>query len=290
VTLVGRSEPGGFHELPLVLFAALISAGGGVGSAQLIYGLMGWTSWVPTREVSFIVATLLLMGLLSSLGHLGRPTRGHRALHRVGRSRLSNEVAVVGLATVAALSAVLLPGETILGVGSGLVYVVLAPAILLAVGFVYRMPGQITWIGLAPFHPLMLGLGLGLIVLLGWLPEGAQARGEFLILSVLMLDGVFVWDRARRILEASGEGIPVHPRLMDQRTSALTLRVLLGILLPAVALLSGWRELAALSLFVNLFLDRFLFYGLAVRVNTEAAVRKAESALKAAASSSRDSR
>ena len=287
---MAASESRGFHELPLVLFAAMITAGGGVGSAQLVCGLVGWTGWVPTREVTFIVVTLLGMGLLSSLGHLGRPIRGHRALHRVGRSPLSNEVAVVGAATLAALSAILLPAEGPWGAGSGVAYVLLAPATLLAVGFVYRLPGQVTWAGLAPFHPLVLGLGFGLMVLLGWLPEGVQARGEFLILSVLILDGVFVWDRAKRTWGASGEGIPVHTRLMAQRTSALTLRVLLGILLPAVALLSGWRELATLSLFVNLFLDRFLFYGLAVRVNTEAAVMKAELALKTALSSSRHSR
>jgi hypothetical protein len=68
---------------------------------------------------------------------------------------------------------------------------------------------------------------------------------------------------------------------MPQRGNAFVLRILLGILLPAVALLSGLREVAALSLFLNLFLDRFLFYGLAVRDDTEAEVKRTENALRA---------
>jgi DMSO reductase anchor subunit len=282
-----RSEA--FHEAPLVLFTALVPAGAGVGLAHLLFGLVGWTGLVPSFDVSAVVGALLSLGLLSSLGHLGRPIRGHQALRRVGRSPLSNEVLVVGVTAAAVLLAMVLPAEGALGAGLGVAYALLSIPALLAVGFVYRLPGQITWNGLAPYHPLVLGLGFGLMLLLSRLPEGAQARGEFLVLSFLMLDAVFVWDRARRIVEAPKRGIPVHPGLMDQKSSALTLRVLLGILLPAVALLSSWRTLAALSLFLNLFFDRFLFYALAARVNTEAEVRKAEMALEAAPPSPGDS-
>lgn len=277
---LGKS--GGFHEVPLVLFTALVTAGAGVGIAHLLFGMIGWSGFVPTGRVTTLLGTLLSLGLLSSVGHLGRPTRGHRALRRVGKSPLSNEVAIVGLATAVALLAALFPMDGAVGAGLGLASVLLAIPVLLSVGFVYRLPGHLTWNGLAPYHPLVLGLGFGLVVLLGWLPEGARARGEFLVLSALIVDAVFIWERASRLVEAPGRGVPVHPRLVDQRISALTLRVLLGIMLPVVALLSGWRELAALSLFLNLFLDRFLFYGLAVRVTTEAEVMKAEMALQAA--------
>jgi hypothetical protein len=190
---------------------------------------------------------------------------------------------------MAALLAVLFPSRAVLGAGSGLTYVFLAVPVLLTVGLVYRVPGQITWSGLAPYHPLLLGSVFGLAVLLSWLPEGAQARGEFLVLSVLILDAVFVWERARRVGGAVQQGSPVHPKVMNQRSSALSLRVLLGILLPAVALLAGLRGLATMSLFVNLFFDRWLFYGLAVRANTEAEVMKVEIALEAALTSHRDS-
>jgi DMSO reductase anchor subunit len=288
-TEMARAESSGFHELPLVLFSALVSGGAGVGAAQLVHGLLGWTDLVPSAEVTFIVATLLSMGLLSSLGHLGRPARGHKALRRVGRSPLSNEVAVVGMAAVVALVTFFLPSGGALRAGSGLACVFLAIPVLLSVGIVYRIAGQITWAGLAPYQPLVLGLGFGLTVLLSWLPDGAQARGDLLVLSVLMVDAFFVWERAKTIGHAWRHGHPVHPKLMDQRSSALSLRVLLGILLPAVALLTGLRQLATLSLFANLFFDRFLFYGLAVRANTEAEVMKVEMALEAAVASPRDS-
>ena len=97
---------------------------------------------------------------------------------------------------------------------------------------------------------------------------------------ILLIDGLLVWERSWRIGRALGRGVPSHPGLMAQRGSALILRVLLGILLPAVALLSGWWELAGLSLFLNLFFDRFLFYGLAVILNTEAEVMRVETALR----------
>jgi DMSO reductase anchor subunit len=279
MTRAEPGKPGGFHEGPLVLFTGLVMAGAGVGVAHLFFGAIGWSGFVPPGRVATMLAALLSLGLLSSLGHLGRPTRGHRALRRVGKSALSNEVVLVGLGTAVALLASLFPAEGAAGAGLGLASVLLAIPILLSVGFVYRLPGQLTWNGLAPYHPLVLGFGFGLIVLLGWLPEGARARGELLVLSALIMDAVFVWDRARKVVGASGRGVPVHPRLLDQRISALALRVLLGILLPAAALLSGWQELVVLSLFLNLFLDRFLFYGLAVRETTEAEVMKAEMAL-----------
>ncbi len=281
MTRAEPGSPGGFHEVPLVLFTALVTAGAGVGVAHLLISVIGWSDFGPPGRITTMVGTLLSFGLLASVGHLGRPIRGYKALRRAGRSPLSNEVVVVGLATATALLATLFSTGSAVGPGLGLASVLLTIPVLLSVGFVYRLPGQLTWSGSAPYHPLVLGLGFGLIVLLGWLPEGARARGEFLVLSVLIVDAVFVWDRSRRVLEATSRGVPVHPRLVGQRTSALTLRVLLGIILPAVALLSGWRELAALSLFLNLFFDRFLFYGLAVRETTEAEAMKVETALRA---------
>jgi hypothetical protein len=70
---------------------------------------------------------------------------------------------------------------------------------------------------------------------------------------------------------------------MGQRGAAFTLRILLGLLVPAGALLWGAWEVAGLCLFLNLFLDRFLFYGFVVRSNTEAEVMRAETALRAGA-------
>ncbi len=84
-------------------------------------------------------------------------------------------------------------------------------------------------------------------------------------------------------------GVPAYPRVLGQRGVAVILRVLMGVLFPAGALLQGWGALAGGFLFLNLFLDRFLFYGLAVRCDTEAEVARVEAALRAGAHSPMES-
>ncbi|MCJ7630316.1 MAG: hypothetical protein MUO50_18230, partial [Longimicrobiales bacterium] len=118
---------------------------------------------------------------------------------------------------------------------------------------------------------------------------GTRARAELLILLFLLVDGILVWERSWRMTDALSRGVPTHPRFLGRRGSTVFLRVLLGILLPAGALLRGWAELAAVFLFLNLFLDRFLFYGLAVRCTTEAEVERAEMALRTGTASRVDS-
>jgi hypothetical protein len=61
------------------------------------------------------------------------------------------------------------------------------------------------------------------------------------------------------------------------------LRVMLGILLPAVALMAGRPESTLISLSLNLLLDRVVFYGSAVADNTEAGVMRVEAVLRAGA-------
>ncbi|MFH1765916.1 MAG: hypothetical protein ABIF09_17145, partial [Gemmatimonadota bacterium] len=140
--------------------------------------------------------------------------------------------------------------------------------------------GQLTWSGPVVVQPFVLGIAFGLTVLLGHLPVGTRARGELLILLVLLVDGLFVWERTRRIADVLSRGVPTHPRFLGRRGATVFIRILLGILLPAGALLRGWAELAGVFLFLNLFLDRFLFYGLAVRCTTEGEVERAETALR----------
>jgi len=273
----------GFHELPLVLFTALAIAGAGVGTAHLGLFLLGWVSLVPALWVMALVGVLLALGLLLSVGHLGRPLRSALALIRVGRSPLSNEVLVLGVALVTSLGSVALP------LGHSLVTPLTATAVvssaltLVALGLVYRLPGQPAWAGPVLAQPFILGIAFGLTVLQGTLPPGTRARAEILILVVLLVDGLLVWERTRRIAGVLDRGIPAHPRIHGQKGAAVVLRILMGILLPAAALLGGRWELAGISLFLSLFLDRTLFYGLAVRFDTEAEVGRVVTVLGAGA-------
>ncbi len=278
-----RIEGAGFHEFPLVLFTALAIAGAGVGTAHLGLRLLGWVPLVPAWWVMALVGSLLVLGLLFSMGHLGRPFRSAFALFRVGRSPLSNEVLVLGVALVASLGSVTLPpGHSLLAplTATALVSSVLT---LFALGLVYRLPGQLAWAGPVFAQPLILGLAFGLTVLQGTLPPGTRARAELLILVVLLADGLLVWERTRRITRVLDRGVPTHPRIQGRRGTALLLRILMGVLLPAGALSAGWWKLAGALLFLNLFLDRILFYGLAVHSGTEAEVGRVVTALRAGA-------
>ena len=277
----GHPEPTTFHELPLVLFTALAIAGSGVGTTYLGLALFQWVPWIPGRGVMALMGGLLAAGLLFSVGHLGRPLRGPFALYRVGKSSLSNEVVAVGVAAAASLLALALPGGHPLVGPVSVIALASSFLTLLALSLVYRLPGQLTWTGSTLVHPLVLGVALGLTLQLGRLPEGTQARGELLVLGILLVDGLLVWDRSRRVGSALQLGVPAHPRIMAERIASSVLRTLLGVLFPAIALLSGWLEVAGIGLFLNLFLDRFLFYGLAVRANTEAEIMKTEAALRA---------
>jgi len=276
-------EGTGFHEPPLVLFTALATAGAGVGAAHLCLAFLGWAPWVPPAGLMTLIGVLLAVGLLFSVGHLGRPLRSPLALFRVGRSPLSNEVLVLGVTLASSLVAVLLPAGHPLVAPLSVTVLVTSLLTLLALGLVYRLPGQLTWAGPVLIHPLVLGIAFGLTVLLGDLPTGTRARGELLILVFLLVDGLLVWERTRRIGGALRRGLPAQPSVMGQRGAAFTFRILLGILLPAFALLWGRWELAGLCLFLNLFLDRFLFYGFVVRDDTESEVMRVEAALRARA-------
>lgn len=91
------SSPQGFHETPLVSFSALATAGAGVGMAHLLSALVEG-DWSLTPGESYLLVGLLLLGLVVSTGHLGRPLRAPLAGAGLGRSPLSNEVATLGLA------------------------------------------------------------------------------------------------------------------------------------------------------------------------------------------------
>ena len=277
-----RSEPrhaGSFHEFPLVLFTALTIGGAGLAGAWFLAALIGWVPLVPPPRVLSLVTALLAVGFLISVAHLGRRSRGHLALIRVGRSPLSNEVLLVALALLFSGAGTVLAGDTVLYGPLSVAGLAFAFLLLPTLGSVYKLPGQLSWTGSSLIQPLVLGLEIGFTFLLRELPEGALARGELMVLVVLMVDGLVVWERTRRLGLAVKRGLPVHPGILRQRGALFSLRLLLGVLIPASALLWGWRELALLGLSMNLLLDRVLFYGLAIRETTEAGLMRVSSVL-----------
>ena len=266
-----------FHELPLVLFSALATAGGGVGAAHFLLGLLG-RGWALSRPEVLLLSGLLLAGVLVSIGHLGRPSRGHLALLGLGRSPLSNEIGILGLVLFLAASHLVLPAGpwlSILGFLTSLASVML----LLALGGVYVLPGQVAWRGLAATSPLVMGMAWGLL-LNGFLgPETANTLVWLTLWVGLVLDGLVFLRRWQSLERIAPESEVSHPSLFRRRRGILILRLLFSPLAASVALGAGMGLEALLLLSLALLADRFGFYAMALRQTTESEVARVESLL-----------
>ncbi len=139
----------------VIFLTTLIGAGQGLFLALYLAELgerLGWfaPAFVPTAGADFyavgavLVVALLVLGLVSSLFHLGRPERGWRSAARWRTSWLSREVIVLPLFTGAAALYGLLhwvgaPAVTVVAptLLIGALTVVLALALFLCTGMIY---------------------------------------------------------------------------------------------------------------------------------------------------------
>ena len=279
---MGRTGPhpgGGFHELPLVLFTAMGMAGGGIGAARVLQGALSGRLPTLTRAESILLSVLLGTGFLISAWHLGRPLRGHLALRGLGRSPLSNEVVALGVTLTGALLGAALPPNHLLQGVSDLAAGVGSVAFLLAVGVVYRLPGQLAWRGMVVFHPLVLGTAWGLLMTAAGLGSPAAEATLRTVLVALLVDGVLVLVRNAAMERAGREGAASHPGVFRFRGLVMGARLASSALLTPLALLEGhwWIAVGALSL--ACLLDRFGFYALSVRQTTESEVARVEALL-----------
>jgi anaerobic dimethyl sulfoxide reductase subunit C (anchor subunit) len=279
---MGRTGPhpgGGFHELPLVLFTAMGMAGGGIGAARVLQGALSGRLPTLTRAESILLSVLLGTGFLISAWHLGRPLRGHLALRGLGRSPLSNEVVALGVTlTGALLGAGLPPTHRLQGV-SDLVAGVGSVAFLLAVGVVYRLPGQLAWRGMVVFHPLVLGTTWGLLMTDARLGSPTAEATLRTVLVALLVDGVLVLVRNAAMERAGRKGAASYPGVFRFRGLVMGARLASSALLTPLALLEGQWWIAVGILSLACLLDRFGFYALSVRQTTESEVARVEALL-----------
>jgi DMSO reductase anchor subunit len=275
----GSHPVGGFHEWPLVLFTAMGMAGGGIGAARTLQGFLSGRLPSLTRTESILLSVLLATGFLISAWHLGRPLRGHLALRGMGRSPVSNEVAALGVTLTGALLGAGLPSGHPLQAVSDLVAGIGSIAFLLAVGVVYRLPGQLAWRGMAVFQPLVLGTAWGLLATAQ--RPGSAAVGPVLRMALvaLLLDGVLVLIRNAAMERAGREGAASYPGVFRFRGLVMGARLASSALLTPLAILEGQWEMAIVVLSVACLLDRFGFYTLAVRHTTESEVVRVEALL-----------
>jgi DMSO reductase anchor subunit len=268
-----------FHELPLVLFSALGIAGGGIGAANLLGVLLAGGDLALARLEAILLSALLVLGVLVSAGHLGQPRRGPLALKGVARSALSNEILALGIALAGGLVAAFLPrGHSLLG-AAGLLASLGSVAFLLALGAVYNLPGQLAWRGPVVIYPLVLGTAWGLLLGAGTDGGPAAAATARLLWTALLMDGALVLIRNSGMERVRRVGAPSYSRIFRVRGLLMGARLALSTIATPLSFLSSYWGLAVFALSAALLLDRFGFYGLAVRKTAESEVARVEALL-----------
>jgi DMSO reductase anchor subunit len=248
---------------PLVAFTTLAVAGAGLVSAsayfELVHGLVS-----PSALAAG--AVLLAAGLAVSLGHLGQKRRAGLAVRGAGRSALSNEALLAGLALAASaitaaagLSGSRAPVMTaVAGVSNA--------AFLLSIGLVYSVRGQRTWQGSSAATPLTGGLAFGATAM-----QSLAAPGDVFAATLLFIaiDALVFSQRWRDIV-----GIAFSERMLAdpwhaRRTHLLAARFFLLNVIPFFLLAAAPTPLAIPVAAAGLLVDRFSFYVLALQHTTE---------------------
>jgi anaerobic dimethyl sulfoxide reductase subunit C (anchor subunit) len=284
--MIRQDSQGGhsFHEIPLVMFTGLAMFGCGMAAAYLPAWIVGWRPFIPTPGYASAAGAVMGVGLFFSLGHLGKPLRMLLTLRGVGRSPLSNEVLLAGVAFSAMAGTAFIPSQGSLLTGVWIVGVLASWATLIAIGRVYRLKGTVGWSGGAVFQPLLLGLAAGVMVLLLGVSSRAVApplgalQGELLALLILflVLDTAAGFLRARRLTQGAGGFAPSHPTLFRRAQALLVSRFVLANVAPAILALSGQMVAALIVLVLGISADRISFYGLALRHSTESEIARVE--------------
>ena len=254
----------------LVVFTSLAIAGAGLVAASAYFELMNGLACPAAVAAG---AALLAAGLAVSLGHLGQKRRAGLAVRGAGRSALSNEALLAGLALA---GAAVMAGLGIAGVRSPIATAaagVVNAAFLASVGLVYRVRGQRTWRGCSAATPLTGGLAFGAIALQSLAVPGGVFTATLLIIAIDALLFSLRWRGIAGI--ALSEAVPANP-WMIRRTRLLAARLFLLDVIPLFLLAVSPTFLAALVAAAGLFVDRFGFYALAVQHTTEYEVATVE--------------
>ncbi len=268
---------------PLVAFSGLVvpAAGTLIGLALLVP--VGGARPGMVQAAALGAAAALAVGLMLSLGHLGRRERMLLALRGLGRSRLSAEVGLAGLTLAAALVVAVSTGSgeaappllpLYLGGAAGLL-------LLAALAWVYALPAQPAWNGPAVPAPMLLGLAWGLLTT----PElltGPRLDPSIPLAAVLGADLFFFLLRLRRIRRSFPGATAAWPHLMRRRAGLAPLRLVMVDLLPLSLAAAGATRPAILVLAAGIFLERVLFYGFALKQTTEAEVDRMEDLMQGA--------
>ncbi len=246
-----------------------------MGAGLLATPLVAWLAAgtpAPAADAVRWGALLLGAGLVVSIAHLGRPLRAPLASLGIGRSRLSAEIVVAGIALLLGIVTALLPYVSpVLDFATAAA----ALAFLVTLGLVYSLPGQQTWRGAVVWMPLTAGLGFA-AVSLGACGADHSSRSALRLWAC--------WPLTPRCSPFGGcrsrvprtPLAPRYPSVFARRDPILASRFALVDILPACCLLAGLPNVAAGLLGLGILVDRVAFYGFASQHTTEAEVRRVE--------------
>jgi DMSO reductase anchor subunit len=265
-------------EAPLVAFTAAAIAGAGVAVSRPLAWMMGLPASAPGRDAAIAVLLLVGGGLLTSVLHLGRPGRMTKAIRRTGKNALSNEVVLASVTVGAALILAALPVSE-LWIQPLWVFLSLAAfGLLVSLEAVYSIPAQLAWSGIPALTPLPLALLFGSTSYAPAAIAGSDAVIRFII-GLVVVDAVLWILRCRRVEKARRLGTAVHAEIMAARGWLAGVRFALITLLFPVAVIFGSWVSALVLLGLGLLLDRFAFYGLAVRQTAESEIARVETVI-----------
>jgi DMSO reductase anchor subunit len=262
---------GGLSEWPLVIFTTLAIMGAGLLATPLVAWLAAGITAPAAGAVGW-GALLLGAGLAVSTAHLGRPFRAPLATVGIGRSRLSTEVVVAGVALILGIVTALLPERSAL---LGFATAAAALAFLVSLGLVYALPGQQTWRGAVVWMPLTAGLGFGGVSFAAmW--SGPSVAVSVAAVGILAADTVLLTARWMSLALPKTRLAPRYPPVFARRDLILVSRLALVDILPVCFLLAGLPSIAAGLLGLGILVDRVGFYGFASQHTTEAELQRVE--------------
>jgi len=267
---------------PLVAFTTLATAGAGLVAAsacfEVVHGLR-------SPHALAAGAPLLAAGLAVSLRHLGQKRRAGLAVRGAGRSALSNEALLAGLALAAAALAA---GLDLRGAHTQAVTALagaINAAFLVSVGLVYHIRGQRTWRGFSAATPLTGGLAFGAIAVQSTAGPGGVFVGTLLLVAA---DALLFSRRWRDVAGiAFTEATLANPWTI-RRSQLLAARFFLLDVIPFLLLAASPALLATLVAAAGLVVDRFGFYALALQQTTEHEIADVESQIAATGRTARD--
>jgi len=256
---------------PLVVFTCLAIAGSGLVSASAYFELVHGLAAPAAVAVG---AVMLAAGLAVSLGHLGQKQKAPLVVRGAGRSSLSNEALLAGLAVTAAAVAA---GLGLRGAPSPLATAaagVTNAACLVSIGLVYRVRGQRTWQGFSALTPLTGGLAFGAIAIQSLAgPDGVFAA----TLLVIAIDALVFSQRWRDVAAVAFTDAVLANPWMIRRSQLLAARFFLLDVVPFFLLAVSPAFPALLAAAAGVFVDRFAFYALALQHTTEHEIGDVES-------------